>query len=192
MENNIVRTPTPIQVARLVPFAVAGILMTACGSTSTTTASTGGGSGGGGGPQPASGGSGSTTSVNDGIGHPVNVCSLIPASTAASVSGEAITVAQEQDTLSYKIYSCNYTTADGTDGFVLNVLAMDAAAGYQADIDTHKTVGSPVTPNSGPGDKAFSVSDGVEALFGNVEIQVSNLVGKTDACETLINKLQHE
>jgi hypothetical protein len=181
-----VRTPTPIQIARLVPFAVAGILMTACGSTGTTAASTGGG----GGSQPASGGSGSTTSVNDGIGHPVNVCSLIPASTAASVSGEAITVAQEQDTLSYKIYSCNYTTADGTNGFVLNVLAMDAAAGYQADIDTHKTVGSPVTPISGLGDKAFSVSDGAEALFGNVEIQVSNLVGNTAAAETLIRDLQ--
>jgi hypothetical protein len=183
-----VRTPTPIQIARLAPFAVAGILMTACGPTSTTGAVAGGG--GGSGSQPASGGSGSTTSVTDGIGHPVNVCSLVPASTAASVSGEPITVAQEQDTLSYKIYSCNYTSADGTMGFVLNVLALDAAAGFQADIDTHKTVGSPVTPISGLGDKAFSVSDGVEALFGNVEIDVSNLVGNTPACETLIKDLQ--
>jgi hypothetical protein len=181
-----VKTPTPIQIARLVPFAVAGILMTACGSTSATTASTGGG----GGSQPASGGSGPAGSVNDGIGHAVNVCSLIPASTAASVSGEPITVATEDDTLSYKIYSCNYTSADGTMGFVLNVLALDAAAGFQADIDTHKTVGSPVTPISGLGDKAFSVSDGVEALFGNVEIEVSNLVGNTAACETLIKDLQ--
>ncbi len=181
------RTATPIQIARLVPFAVAGVLMTACGSTSTTAASTGGS---GGGSQTASGGSSSTTSVNDGIGHPVNVCSLVPASTAASVSGEPITVATEDDTLSYKIYSCDYTSADGTTGFVLNVLALDAAAGYQADIDTHKTVGSPVTPISGLGDKAFSVSDGAEALFGNVEIQVSNLVGNTAACETLIKDLQ--
>ena len=33
----------------------------------------------------------------DGIGHPVNVCALLPAATAASMSGEPITVAQEQD-----------------------------------------------------------------------------------------------
>jgi hypothetical protein len=182
-----VRTPTPIQIARLVPFAVAGILMTACGSTSTTAAVA---AVGGGGSQPASGGSGSTTSINDGIGHPVNVCALVPASTAAAVSGEAITVATEDDTLSYKIYSCNYQNAAGTVGFVLNVLALDAAAGYQGDIDAHKAVGSPVAPISGLGDKAFSVSDGVEALFGNVEIEVANLVGNTAASETLVRDLR--
>jgi hypothetical protein len=118
------------------------------------------------------------------------VCSLIPAATAASVSGEPITVAQEQDTVSYKIYSCNYTSADGTTGFVINVLALDAAAGYQGEIQTDQTIGTPVTTISGLGDKAFASSDGVEALFGNVSIKVANLVGKTDACETLIRDLQ--
>ena len=46
----------------------------------------------------------------------VNVCSIMPAATAAAVSGLAITVAQEQDTPSYKLWVCNYTTADGTNG----------------------------------------------------------------------------
>jgi hypothetical protein len=177
------RTPTPVQIARVMPFAVVAILATACGSTAATT-------GGGGGSQPASGNSGSTTSINDGIGHPVNVCSLIPASTAASVSGEPITVATEDDTLSYKIYSCNYTSADGTSGFVVDVLALDAAAGFQGDIDAAKAVGAPVTPISGLGDKAFANGGGVEALFGNVEIHVANLTGQTAACETLIRDIQ--
>jgi hypothetical protein len=188
-----VKTLTPLSLAGLVPVALAGMLLAACGSTSAPSS---GGGGGGGGSQPTSGNSGSTsgssTSVNDGIGHAVNVCSLLPATTAASVSGEPVTVANEQDTLSYKIYTCNYTTADGTNGFDINVLALDAAAGYAADIQTHQTTGSPVTPVSGLGDKAFSTSDGVEALFGNYSIDVSNLTGNSTACETLIRDLQQK
>jgi hypothetical protein len=179
-----VRTPAPVRIACLTPFAAVAILVSACGSSSTATG------GGGGGSQPASGNSGSTTSINDGIGHPVNVCALIPASTAASVSGEPITVANEDDTLSYKIYSCDYTSADGTMGFDIDVLALDAVAGFQGDIDGAKAVGVPVTPISGLGDKAFANGGGVEALFGNVEIHVANLSGQTAACETLIRDLQ--
>ena len=126
----------------------------------------------------------------DGIGHPVNVCSLIPAATAASVSGEPITVAQEQDTPSYKIWTCNYTSADGTSGFVINVLAMDALAGFDGDVQTDSSLGiSSYKVITGLGDKAFSSIQGVEALFGNVEITVANLES-TSASETLIRDLQ--
>jgi hypothetical protein len=184
-----VRRPTLIHLARLVPFAVAGILISACGSTAAATGGGGGGSQAASGSS-ASGNSGSTTSVNDGIGDAINVCSLIPAATAASASGEPITVATEDDTLSYKIYSCDYTSADGTMGFDIDVLALDAVAGYTADVQDHQTAGSPVTPISGLGDKAFSTSDGVEALFGNVSIHVANLSGQTQGCETLIRDLQ--
>jgi hypothetical protein len=187
-----VKTQTPRSLLGLVPAALAGILLAACGSTSAPA----GGGGAGGGSQPASGNSGSTsgsgTSVTDGIGHAVNVCSLLPAATAASVSGEPITVANEQDTLSYKIYTCNYTTADGTNGFDVNVLALDAAAGYAGDIQTYQTVGTKMTPVSGLGDKAFATDSDVVALFGNYSIDVSNLTGNTNACETLIRDLQQK
>lgn len=179
------RTRTSLSLAGLAPAVLVGMLVTACGSSTTTP----GGGGGGGGSQPASGGSGGT-SVNDGIGHPVNVCSLLPATTAASVSGEPITVATEQDTPSYKIYTCNYTSADGTTGFVVNVLALDAIAGYEGDMQTYQTVGTAMTPISGLGDKAFSTTGGhVEALFGNVKIDVANL-SDAAAGETLIRDLQ--
>jgi hypothetical protein len=105
------------------------------------------------------------------------------------VSGEAITVATEQDTASYKIWSCNYTNADGTNGFEIDVLAEDAAAGYAADIQAAQTVGAPVTQISGLGDKAFSGTSQVEALFGNYEIKVANLASDAP-CETLIKDLQ--
>lgn len=179
---------TPIHLVGFVSAAVAATLLAGCGS-STTPASNGGG-----GSQTSSGGSGSGgsssgTSVNDGIGHPVSVCTLLPAATAASVSGEPITVAQEQDTASYKIWTCNYTSADGTSGFVVNVLAMDAAAGYAGDVQVAQTTGHPVTPISGLGDKAFSGPLGVEALFGNYEISVAGLNSDTVAT-TLIRDLQ--
>jgi hypothetical protein len=139
-------------------------------------------------PGQAQGQQGGAGSVNDGLGHPVNICTLLPATTVASVTGEPITVATEQDTLSYKTYTCNYTSADGTSGVTVSVLAMDAAAGYDAELSATNQV-TPAKQISGLGDKAFSGPLGLEALFGNVSISVTNLQSD-DAAETLIRTLQ--
>jgi hypothetical protein len=174
---------TPLRFAALAPIALGATLLAGCGGASTSA----------GGAQPASGGSSSSsggssnsgTGIEDGIGHPVNVCSLLPASSAASISGEPITVAQEQDTPSYKLWVCNYTSADGTTGFTISVLALDAAPGYDADLTANGTV----QPVSGLGDKAFTGTTGTEALFGNYSIDVSNLQSSS-ASEALIRALQ--
>jgi hypothetical protein len=189
-------TRNAIRFAGLLSLALAGTLVTACGSSSATTLGSSGAS------QPASGGSGSSGSggsgssgssgsnsggsVEDGIGHPVNICSLLPVATVASVTGEPLTVAQEQDTVSYKIYACNYTSADGTSGCTVSVLALDAVAGYGGSVDAAGSGGKPI---SGLGDKAFTSILGVEALFGNVSITVSDLQSD-DAAVTLIKDLQ--
>jgi hypothetical protein len=171
-------------IAGFAPVAIAGMLLTACGS--------GGASGAGSGSQPGagsgSGGSGSSGggSVEDGIGHPVNICSLLPVATVASVTGEPLTVTKEDDTPSYKIYSCDYTSADGTSGVTVSVLALDAVAGYGGSVDAAGSAGKTIT---GLGDKAFTSILGVEALFGNVSITVSDLQSD-DAAETLIRDLQ--
>lgn len=136
-------------------------------------------------PQGQQGGAGS---VSDGLGHPVNVCALLPVATVASVTGEPLTVATEQDTLSYKTYTCNYTSADGTSGLTVSVLAMDAAAGYDAALQSTNQV-TAAKQISGLGDKAFSGPLGLEALFGNVSITVTDLQSD-DAAETLIRTLQ--
>lgn len=129
---------------------------------------------------------GSAGSVTDGLGHPVNVCTLLPVATVASVSGKPLSVATEDDTPSYKLYVCNYTSADGTSGLNVSVLALDAAAGYDGSL---QAAGSGAKQISGLGDKAFSSVLGVQALFGNVSITVSNLRSDT-AAETLIRTLQ--
>jgi hypothetical protein len=139
-------------------------------------------------PAQAQGQQGGAGSVNDGLGHPVNICTLLPVATVASVTGEPITVATEQDTLSYKTYACNYTSADGTSGVLLTVLAMDAAVGYDATLSaTNQVVAAKQI--SGLGDKAFSGPLGLEALFGNVSISVTNAASDAVA-ETLIRTLQ--
>jgi len=139
-------------------------------------------------PAQAQGQQGGAGSVNDGLGHPVNICTVLPVATVASITGEPLTVATEQDTLSYKTYVCNYTSADGTSGVTVTVLAMDAAVGYDATLSATNQV---VTAKqiSGLGDKAFSGPLGLEALFGNVSISVTNLQSDA-AAETLIRTLQ--
>ena len=93
--------------------------------------------------------------------------------------------AKEDDTADYKIYSCSYTSANGTSGVDVSVLALDAAAGF----DSGMQADSSAKLISGLGDKAFSGILGVEALFGNVQITVSNLQSD-DAAITLIKTLQ--
>jgi hypothetical protein len=132
---------------------------------------------------------GGAGSVSDGLGHPVNVCTLLPVATVASVTGQPLSVAKEDDTLSSsKIYSCDYTNAAGTSGLSVTVEAMVAASVYDSDLSaTNQVVAA--TQISGLGDKAFSGPLGQEALFGNVLIKVSNLQSDA-AAETLIRTLQ--
>ncbi len=186
---------TSFRITGLALVAIAAGLLSACSTGSSTGAgAANGGQSNSGGAQPASSGGGSQPassgggSVTDGLGHPVNVCSLLPAATVASISGEPITQAQEQDTPGYKTYMCNYTSTDGTSGLVVSVLADGAAVGYAANVQAADSVvkGHDI---SGLGDKAYSNINGLQALFGNVMITVSNLQSDS-AAETLIRTLQ--
>ncbi len=183
-----------------VAFAIAGCGGSAAGGTSAPATASGnaqaappaasaesGASAGGqasAGASQAAAGNGGT--VEDGIGHAVNICDLLPVATVASISGEPLTVAKEDDTPNYKTYSCSYMSANGTSGLDVNVLALDAAAGFDSTLQANSTGARQI---SGLGDKAFTAITGVEALFGNVSITVSNLQSD-DAAITLIKTLQ--
>jgi hypothetical protein len=97
----------------------------------------------------------------------------------AGITGEPITVAKPDDDkvlTSSGIYTCDYTSADGTSGLDLTVHNKDGKIGYDADYQAAKSVGAAGTTTiDGLGDKAFSAVDGVHALFGDVEIEVSGL-----------------
>ena len=133
---------------------------------------------------PAQGGA--AGSVEDGLGHPVNVCNLLPLATVASITGEPLTVATEDDTPAIKTYVCDYTSGDQPYAVRITVQAMDAATGYDSSL---QAAGSGAKQISGLGDKANSSILGVAALFGNVSITVSDMVPDA-AAETLIRTLQ--
>jgi hypothetical protein len=132
----------------------------------------------------ASGAGGS--SAADGLGHPVDVCSLLPVATVAQLSGEPITVAKEDDLTNAKAYTCAYTDAIGTSNVAVTVLAMNAAASYNAGVAAN---GSGAKQISGVGDKAYSAITGVCALFGDVMISVTGLNSDDDAVK-IIQTLQ--
>ena len=134
----------------------------------------------------AQGQGGSGGSVSDGLGHPVNVCSLLPVATVASLAREPLTVATEDDTLAAKAYVCEYTSADGTSELRITVEAMGASVGYDSAL---QAAGTGAKQISGLGDKASSSILGLDALFGNVSITVSNPPSDA-AAETIIRTLQ--
>jgi len=180
-------------VARCVATMLLVVFAAACGggaggSSAGAQGSTGAVVAGATAPGQAQGQQGGAGSVNDGLGHTVNVCTLLPVATVASITGEPLTVATEQDTLPTKTYVCNYTSSDGTYAVLITVAAMDAAIGYDADLSATSQV-TTAKQISGLGDKAFSGPLGLEALFGNVSITVSNLQSDA-AAETLIRTLQ--
>jgi hypothetical protein len=180
-------------VARCVATMLLVVFAAACGggagsSSAGAQGSTGAVVAGATAPGQAQGQQGGAGSVNDGLGHTVNVCTLLPVATVASITGEPLTVATEQDTLPTKTYVCDYTSSDGTFGVLITVAAMAAAIGYDADLSATNQV-TTAKQISGLGDKAFSGPLGLEALFGNVSISVSNLQSDA-AAETLIRALQ--
>ena len=180
-------------VARCVATMLLVVFAAACGggagsSSAGAQGSTGAVVAGATAPGQAQGQQGGAGSVNDGLGHTVNVCTLLPVATVASITGEPLTVATEQDTLPTKTYVCDYTSSDGTYAVLITVAAMAAAIGYDADLSSTSQV-TTAKQISGLGDKAFSGPLGLEALFGNVSISVSNLQSDA-AAETLIRALQ--
>jgi hypothetical protein len=106
---------------------------------------------------------------------------------ACAFSGDAKLAALTGEVAKWA-YPCNYTSTDGTSGLVINVLARGAAIGYAATVQASDSVvkGHEIT---GLGDKAYSNISGLQALFGNVMITVSNLQSDS-AAETLIRTLQ--
>jgi hypothetical protein len=163
--------------------ATTAVTLSACGPTATSTTT---GNAAGAKTTPTTGKVAAGTKAEDGLGHPVTICQLLPVATVAQLTGEKLTVATEDDTVAYKIYACDYKSADGTAGVRVSVLADQAKAGYDATLEAN---GAGAHQISGLGDKAFSAITGVEALFGDVSITVSNLTAD-DAAVQIIRALQ--
>lgn len=194
------RSPAPRPfVVVLVACSTAVVSLAACGGSSkasTTAASTqGGGSTSSSTTKSGSGGSGG------GLKGAVNICSLMPASRVSQITGKTFTMTKEDDTPSYKLYSCDYSTDPTVAGGAtpeqmdLDIVGMGGAVGLSADVDAAKQVNNKLTnltPVSGIGDKAYGggLEARLEVLYGDVLIKISGLTEvTTDQGKQIISEL---
>ena len=131
----------------------------------------------GGGASTASGGSNSAGSAGSGGSSAsgptgkIDVCSVMPAAKASSLTGKTFTSATSSQ-LEASVYACSYTPNDG--GYNWSVAIYEPGANQGFD-DLVNDLGGPsdVKPVSGIGDKADTDPVGVVAMFGKDLIEVA-------------------
>jgi len=180
---------------------VTALMLTACHSSSSTAGSP---------ATPASGGSAGsdsttpTTAASDGTAGPAStspsagasapaivVCTVLPTSQAASLSGVTLASSREQDDAESNAYRCDYFPASGSGGFSVSVTVVGGAVAYANSLQTDTIAGAAehVAPLTGVGDKAFTAHDGVRAVFGDRMIYVAGLTSDPPAV-AIIKALQ--
>jgi hypothetical protein len=186
---------------RLALVTVTALMLTAChsssptaGSPSTQATPSSGSANGSDSTTPSTAaasdgtaGSGSTSASAPAVA----VCTVLPASQAASLSGLALASSREQDDAESSAYRCDYFPASGTGGFSVSVTVTRGAEAYANSLQTDTVIGAAehVAPLTGVGDKAFSAQDGVRAVFGDRMIYVAG-VATDQTAVTIIKALQ--
>jgi hypothetical protein len=107
----------------------------------------------------------------------VAVCTVLPISQVASLSGVALATSREQDAADANAYTCDYFPASGSGGLSVTVQTVGGVQAYANSLSTDTVAGAVehVAPLTGVGDKAFSARDGVRAVFGDRLIYVAGL-----------------
>jgi len=136
-------------------------------------------------------GSGSASPSTGASAPAIVVCTALPISQAASLSGVALATSREQDDAEGNAYRCDYFPASGTGGFSVAVTVVGGAQAYanSLQVDTIAGATEHVAPLTGVADKAFSARDGVRAVFGDRMIYVAGLASDPPAV-AIIQALQ--
>lgn len=94
----------------------------------------------------------------------------------ASLTDLQLTTSRELDATGYS-YQCAYNTNSGTGGVNITIIPTGGANNFESAEQTDKISQSAehVTELSGLGDKAFSATDGLRALFGDRLIYVAGV-----------------
>ncbi|HXS97453.1 MAG TPA: hypothetical protein VN736_22800 [Candidatus Limnocylindrales bacterium] len=144
-----------------------------CGSSSGTSGSS---------PQPAASSTASGgASATPASGKPIDVCAVLPAASAAKLSGAAFTTANPMTNLQPQEYGCNYSNDADNVQAEIKIFEHNAVVTYNFLLNAAKNA----QPVRGLGDKAFFDNDGtMYVLAGGNLIQVNGL--KTaDQCTAL-------
>ena len=181
---------------------VTALMLTACHSSSSTAGSpatpASGGSAGSDSTTPTTAaasdgtaGSGATSPSAGASAPAIVVCTVLPTSQAASLSGVTLASSREQDDAESNAYRCDYFPASGSGGFSVSVTGVGGAQAYANSLQTDTVAGAAehVAPLTGVGDKAFTAQDGVRAVFGDRMIYVAGLASDA-AAVAIIKALQ--
>ncbi len=184
-------------VLTLAACSTAALSLAGCGGSSkanTSASAQTGGSSNGSAKSAAKTGSGGSGS---GLKSSVNVCELMPAATLSQLTGKQFTSAEPDNTPSYKLYSCNYTStvAQGANQLDVDVEGENGAIALSADVDAAKSANNKLTDLtsvSGIGDKAYGggIQGHLEVLYGDVLIKISGVTDvSTDQGKAIISQL---
>jgi hypothetical protein len=157
-------------------------------STAPTTAAASDGTAGSGSTVPSTAASAPAVAAS---APAIVVCTVLPISQAASLSGVALATSREQDDAESNAYRCDYFPASGAGGFSVAVTVVGGAQAYanSLQVDTIAGATEHVAPLTSVGDKAFSAQDGVRAIFGDRMIYVAGLASDPPAV-AIIKALQ--
>jgi hypothetical protein len=171
--------------------------LTACGGSSkANTSATGAQGGGTTSSTAAKTGSGGSGSAGGGLKGSVNICSLMPPATLSQITGKQFDKTEEDNTASYQIYACDYTSSTQIGNQLrIDILGKDGAVGIDADVAAANQVKSSITalhPVSGIGDKAYGggIEAHLEVLYGDTLIKISGGTDiSTDQGKQIISQL---
>jgi hypothetical protein len=158
-------------VVLVLGIGVAAFALSGCAAAagSGLTGASGGSSTASGGSSSGSGGSGGS-SASGPIGK-IDVCSVMPAAKASSLTGKTFTSATSS-VLATGVYSCSYAPDDGGYNWSIAVYEPNASQGFD-DLVNDLGGQSDVKSVSGIGDKADTDPVGVVAMFGKDLIEVA-------------------
>ncbi|MGI8880702.1 MAG: DUF3558 family protein [Jatrophihabitans sp.] len=157
--------PRPSTTAALIAIGVTVLLIAGCSSSSPAQPDSSTGS-------HSSAKGASAASASPAAAHPLDVCAIVNAASAASLTGQPITTAVPRSGLEAKEYGCGYSNDDDSLQVQLTVFEHDASNTY----DTVSSTSKSVSTVSGVGDKAFFDNDGtLYVLAGADLIQVNGL-----------------
>ena len=181
------RSPMSRRVAMaIVASATAAASLAGCGSSSKSSTSSAAHSAGASSSKTAT----KAASGGGGLKGAVNVCALMPPATLSQITGKTFQKAEADNTPSYQLYKCNYSTDPTSGGTTVEQLDLDiigkgGAVGLNADVDAASQVKSSLTtlhPVSGIGDKAYGggIEARLEVLYGDTLIKISGLTEITE------------
>ncbi len=127
----------------------------------------------------SSAGSGGSPAAS--AGHPIDVCAMLPAASAAKLSGTAITKANPRTGMSANEYGCAYANDDDSVEVTVTVFAHDATFSY----DTYSAAAKNATAVAGLGDKAFFDNDGALFVLAGSHVIMVNGLKTADQCAAL-------